>query len=186
MSDQGESYQRSDGFNCFSSGRRSNLPESPRLEVKVKTGKEHQGEGIYKLSPGLKRGKALIVNFKEFESPVFKTREGSQRDVENLDSLFFQMGEVFFFYLFLNNQKYLVCTGFDRTIVSTKKMGRNGFLKEVTSFALEEDHGDIAVLVVMSHGEAGGASGQGNIVTSKGDNIDIQFDIMKYIKFVCF
>ena len=58
----------SDGFNCFSSGRRSNSPESPQSEVKVKIGKEHQGEGIYKLSPGLKRGKVLIVNFKEFES----------------------------------------------------------------------------------------------------------------------
>ena len=35
-------------------------------------------------------------------------------------------------------------------------MGRNGFLNEVTNFSLENDHGDIAVLVVMSHGEAGG------------------------------
>ena len=100
MSDQGESYQRSDGFNCFSSGRRSNSPESPRLEVKVKIGKEKQGEGIYKLSPGLKRGKVLIVNFKEFESPKFETREGSQRDVENLDSLFNQMGKVFILLFF--------------------------------------------------------------------------------------
>ena len=90
----------SDGFNCFSSGRRSNSPESPQSEVKVKIGKEHQGEGIYKLSPGLKRGKVLIVNFKEFESPEFKTREGSQRDVENLDSLFLQMGKIFFFIFF--------------------------------------------------------------------------------------
>ena len=61
-------------------------------------------------------------------------------------------------------------------------MGRNGFLKEVTNFSLEEDHGDIAVLVVMSHGEAGGASGQGNIVTSNGGKIDIQLDIIKYTK----
>ena len=91
----------SDGFNCFSSGRRSSSPESPRLQVKVKIGKEQQGEGIYKLSPGLKRGKVLIVNFKEFDSPDFETREGSQRDVENLDSLFRQMGNVFFFDLFV-------------------------------------------------------------------------------------
>ena len=58
-------------------------------------------------------------------------------------------------------------------------MGRNGFLNEVTNFSLENDHGDIAVLVVMSHGEAGGTSGQGQIVTSKGGKVDIQHDIMK-------
>ncbi len=58
-------------------------------------------------------------------------------------------------------------------------MGRNGFLKELTKFSLEEDHGDIVVLVVMSHGEAGGTSGQGQIVTSKGGKVDIQHDIMK-------
>ena len=97
MSDQGES----DGFNCFSSGRRSNSPESPGLEVKVKIGKKaFQGDEIYKLSPGLKRGKVLIVNFKHYESTEFKTREGSQRDVENLDSLFSQLGKVFILPLF--------------------------------------------------------------------------------------
>ena len=95
MSDQGERYERGDGFNCFSSGnRRSNSPEIERLEISVKIGTEQfQGDGIYSLSPGLKRGKVLIVNFNEFESSDFKTREGSQRDVENLDSLFEQMGK---------------------------------------------------------------------------------------------
>ena len=84
----------SDGFNCFGTGKGSNSPETKRLEINVKTGKNKiQGDGIYKLSPGLKRGKVLIVNFKDFESPDFKTREGSQRDVENLKSLFSQMGK---------------------------------------------------------------------------------------------
>ena len=82
MSDPGESYQMSDGFNCFSSRRRSSSPKSLQFEVKVKIGEELQGKRIYKLSPGLKRGKVLIVNFKEFESPDFKTRKGSQRDVK--------------------------------------------------------------------------------------------------------
>ena len=64
------------------------------MEINVKIGKEQfQGDGIYKLSRGLKRGKALIINFKEFESSDFETREGSQRDVDNLDSLFSQMGK---------------------------------------------------------------------------------------------
>ena len=95
MSDQGERYERGDGFNCFSSGnRRSNSPEIERLEISVKIGTEQfQGDGIYTLSPGLKRGKVLIVNFNEFESSDYKTREGSQIDVENLDSLFEQMGK---------------------------------------------------------------------------------------------
>ena len=72
------------------------------------------------------------------------------------------------------------CIGFHTKIVPTKKMGRNGFLNEVTNFSLEDDHGDIVVLVVMSHGEAGGASGQGQIVTSTGGKVDIQHDIIKY------
>ena len=94
MSDQGECYGMSDGFNCFGSRKRSNLPETRRLKINVKIGKDKfQGDGIYTLSPGLKRGKVLIVNFKEFESPEFNNREGSQRDVENLDSLFSQMGK---------------------------------------------------------------------------------------------
>ena len=59
-------------------------------------------------------------------------------------------------------------------------MKRNGFLREVTNFSLEDDHGDIVVLVVMSHGEAGGTSGQGQIVTSNGGKVDIQHDIIKY------
>ena len=61
-------------------------------------------------------------------------------------------------------------------------MGRNGFLREVTDFSLEYDHSDIVVLVVMSHGEAGGTSGQGQIVTSMGGKVDIQHDIMKYYR----
>ena len=71
------------------------------------------------------------------------------------------------------------CAGFDPKIVETEKMGRNEFLYEDTNFSLEKDHGDIAVIVVMSHGEAGGSSGQGQIVTSKGGKVDIQHDIMK-------
>ena len=75
----------------------------------------------------------------------------------------------------------IICSaGFVVQVVSPEKMGRNGFLKEVTNFSFEEDHGDIAVLVVMSHGEAGGASGQGNIVTPNGGKVDIQLDIIKY------
>ena len=83
----------SDGLNCFGSRSKRDSPEARRLEINVKVGSEIQGPGIYRLSPGLRRGKVLIVNFEEFESEDYRKREGSQRDVENLDALFAQMGE---------------------------------------------------------------------------------------------
>ena len=43
-----------------------------------------------------------------------------------------------------------------------------------------EKHGDIMVLVVMSHGEEGGHSGK--VLTSKnGERIDIEHDIFQYV-----
>ena len=72
-----------DGLYCFSS---------------MKIGKKQiQGHRIYALSPGLKRGKALILNFRVFESKDISIRKGSEKDVENLDYLFSKMGRVFIF-----------------------------------------------------------------------------------------
>ena len=60
--------------------------------VKVTTGTEvFQGPDIYELSPGLCRGQMLIVNFEEFDNKDHE-RVGSQKDVENLFSLFDQIG----------------------------------------------------------------------------------------------
>ena len=110
MSDKGECYGLNDGlFNCFGLGNRSNLPETQQTEINVLFGTEIQGPGIYRLSPGLMRGKALIVNFEEFASEDYGKREGSQKDVENLHSLFKQMGiiiAIYFNFLF-RNQKLL-------------------------------------------------------------------------------
>ena len=73
---------------------------------------------------------------------------------------------------------YIYATGFDVTVVDTKNMGGCDFRRTMMNFSSDEKHGDIMVLVVMSHGEEGGPSGQ--IVTSKnGERIDIERDIFQ-------
>ena len=61
--------------------------------VKVIPGtKEYQDKGTYKLRPGLKRGKAMIVNFETFEGTGYERREGSEIDVLNMHALLCQLG----------------------------------------------------------------------------------------------
>ena len=68
--------------------------------------------------------------------------------------------------------------GFDVTVVDTENMGGNDFRRTMLDFSSDEKHGDIMVLVVMSHGVEGGHSGQ--IVTSiNGERIDIEHDIFQ-------
>ena len=68
--------------------------------------------------------------------------------------------------------------GFDVTVVDTENMGRRDFRQTMMDFSSDEKHGDIMVLVVMSHGVEGGHSGQ--IVTSiNGERIDIEHDIFQ-------
>ena len=63
------------------------------LEVQViKGNKEYQDKGTYKLSPGIRRGKAMIINFETFKGTDYKTREGSQKDVLNMRALLSQLG----------------------------------------------------------------------------------------------
>ena len=165
-----ESNNNSDGatlssINCASSGERDNSDDSPSPEIQYKSEvtvtpgtQEFQGHGIYPLSPGLYRGKALIVNFEEFvNGEKFPKMNGSQRDVDNLDSLLDQMG-------------------FKVRLVQTKKMTRNDFSRTMMDFS-EEEHGDIMVLVVMSHGVPGGGSGK--IITSNCEKVDIEQDIIQ-------
>ena len=73
-------------MSCFGLG---SLEEKVRVILGTK---EFQGPDIYKLKPGLSRGKMMIVNFDEFEDRVHQ-REGSRKDAENLTSLFHQIGE---------------------------------------------------------------------------------------------
>ena len=73
--------------------------------------------------------------------------------------------------------------GFDVTVVDTENMGGNDFRQTMMNFSSDEKHGDIMVLVVMSHGYEGGHSGQ--ILTSKnGERIDIEHDIFRSEIFV--
>ena len=64
-----------------------------KSEIRVIHGtEEFHGPEIYKLTPGLSRGKMMIVNFKEFADKDYD-RVGSEKDTENLTSLFHQIGD---------------------------------------------------------------------------------------------
>ena len=71
-----------------------NLSFEEDFDVEVIPGKKvFHGPDIYELSPGLSRGKMMIVNFNEFVHRAHD-RVGSQKDTENLTSLFHQIGEI--------------------------------------------------------------------------------------------
>lgn len=55
---------------------------------------------------------------------------------------------------------------------------RREFLKTTLEFSDLKTHGDIVVVVVMSHGESGGASGK--IITSDGLKVDVEEDIIRH------
>ena len=59
----------------------------------IKGTKEYQDKGTYKLSPGLRRGKAMIINFDTFEGTDYAPREGSQKDVSTMRTLLSQLGK---------------------------------------------------------------------------------------------
>ena len=51
-----------------------------------------EGEDVYPLRKGLKRGKMLIANFREFPGTKWNTRKGSEFDVASMKRLFSQIG----------------------------------------------------------------------------------------------
>jgi len=67
------------------------------------------------------------------------------------------------------------------TVVQNLRL--NEFTKAIVEFAEDNGHGDIAVLVVMSHGEPGEASGK--IIASDGQKVDIENDIIRYFNNHC-
>ena len=75
-----------------------------------------------------------------------------------------------FLYILLN-----IYIGFKVTVVQNLRL--NEFTKAIVEFAEDNGHGDIAVLVVMSHGEPGEASGK--IIASDGQKVDIENDIIR-------
>ena len=123
------SARESDG--CFPS--KSEVKQEPSvgvprdLVVKVIPGTKFiQGEDIYKLRDGWRRGLALIVNNENFSDSIqYPTRHGSRRDVQNVSSLFSQMG-------------FDVTTKVDLT--------RKEMLQTFLDFSSNEKHGDIMVV----------------------------------------
>ena len=101
--------------------------EARHLSVEViPSAKLIQGEAIYQLRGGFKRGLALVVNNENFSEPLlYPTRRGSKRDVENIRSLLTQMG----FH------------------VTTKQdLSRKEMLQTFLDFSSNEKHGDIMVV----------------------------------------
>ena len=55
---------------------------------------------------------------------------------------------------------------------------RADFFMKVIEFSQKKNHGDIVIVVVMSHGESGGTSGK--IITSDGLKVDVEDDIIRH------
>ena len=70
------------------------LLHSDKAGIHVRKGQEiFRGPRIYPVGKGSRRGKLLLANFKSFpKESQFGTRDGSERDVENLKELFSQIG----------------------------------------------------------------------------------------------
>ena len=79
----------------------------------------------------------MIINNKDFVNDVHPTRDGSEKDLENLEILFF---ETLHF-----------------TVTSRSNLTRLAMHNEILAFAGKEEHGeaDMAAVVVMSHGRQG-------------------------------
>ena len=101
--------------------------EVQHLSVKViPSTKLIQGEAIYKLRGGCRRGLALVVNNENFSDPrIYSTRRGSKRDVENITSLLSQMG----FH-----------------VITRQDLSRKEMLQTFLDFSSNEKHGDIMVV----------------------------------------
>ena len=97
------------------------------------------------------------MNVEEFDNN--DSREGSKQDVLKMEALLKQIG-------------------FNITTLQ-KRIDRGKFLKAILEFSEDKTHGDIMILVVMSHGQKGGDSGK--IITSDDFKVDIENDIIRYI-----
>ena len=97
------------------------------------------------------------MNVEEFDNN--RLRKGSQKDVLKMESLLEQIG-------------------FKVTVIQ-KRIERGQFHRAILEFSGDQTHGDIMILVVMSHGEQGGDCGK--IITSDDFKVDIENDIIRYL-----
>ena len=159
------------------------------IDVKVILGTEvFKGPDIYELSPGLCRGQMMIVNFEEFIDKNHQ-RVGSHKDVENLSSLFYQIGTHLHFYTstsliwicmrndFFSFKHQHFFTGFNVNNVPTRGMRRMDFLQTMHNFAADKNHRDIMVLAVMSHSSEEHTGIK--ILTSDYEELDLERDIVR-------
>ena len=63
------------------------------------------------------------------------------------------------------------------TKVTTKGMTKKDFIQTIKTFANADNHGDIMVLAVMSHGRENHAGVK--LLTSNYEELDMEFDIIK-------
>lgn len=115
-----------------SSFRKRNKPgggdgEGQHLSVKViPSTKLIQGQDIYPLRGGYRRGLALVVNNENFSDPqLYSPRRGSKKDVENIRSLLSQMGF---------------------SVITKQDLSRKEMLQTFLDFSSDEKHGDIMVV----------------------------------------
>ena len=116
----------SDGCFPFITKREAKVKDRD-LDVKVIPAKKvMQGEGIYRLRGGRRRGLALIVNNIQFSEPeLYETRHGARRDAENMSSLLTQMGF---------------------SVTTEENLTRAEMLQSFLDFSTNEKHGDIMLL----------------------------------------
>ena len=95
------------------------------------------------------------VNIRKFQNPrEFPVRYGSEKDAKKLEALFSQIGFKIF------EKKAL------------EDLNSWTFKTKLAEFSALKDHGDIMILVVMSHGDTG--VGGGVIFTADGEKFDIE------------
>ena len=138
----------------YSNASESLLIQERSLCIKVKPALSvFKGDNIYHMESGDKRGRVLLINFELFSEPEYKTRSGTQVDVDNLTSLFDQIG-------------------FQVTIKNNLTAAKT--LKLLINFSEKEEHGSVMIVVVLSHGLQGG-----KIVCSDSKTLDINTDILR-------
>ena len=103
-----------------------------------------------------------LVNIRKFQNPrEFPVRYGSEKDARKLVALFKQIG----FNIFEEGEE-------------GKDLNSWTFKTKLAEFSALKDHGDIMILVVMSHGDTG--VGGGVIFTTDGEKFDIEKDIISF------
>ena len=103
------------------------------------------------------RGHALIINNEKFsQKDIYPFRKGSSVDIENLGSLFSQLG-------FL--------------VEKCENLKRNDTFKKLIDFSEMKDHtqADMAVICISSHG-----SENGKVISADCMEIDLENDILRW------